>query len=137
MRMSACLGVALDVVEPCGFPLSHKGLRRAALDYAAHADTVLHPGWTAFLQAPERAEGRLLLFTTRGSRPHLEFDFAPGDTLLFGRESGGAPEEVHAAADARLFIPLRPQARSLNLTVSAAMALAEALRQVGGFPTRG
>ncbi len=136
MRLSACLGVALDVIEPCGFPLSDKGLRRAALDYAAHADTVLHPGWAAFLQAPERRDGRLVLFTTRGARPHLEFDFAPGDTLLFGRESEGAPEEVHAAADARLFIPLRREARSLNLTVSAAMALAEALRRTDGFPVR-
>lgn len=136
MRLSACLGVALDVIEPCGFPLSDKGLRRAALDYAAHADTVLHPGWAAFLRAPERRDGRLVLFTTRGARPHLEFDFAPGDTLLFGRESEGAPEEVHAAADARLFIPLRREARSLNLTVSAAMALGEALRRTDGFPVR-
>lgn len=136
VRLSVCLGVGLDVIEPCGFPLSDKGLRRAAMDYAAHAQTVLHPGWSAFLRAPERAQGRLVLFTTRAARPHLEFDFAPGDTLLFGRESEGAPEDVHAAADMRLFIPLRPEARSLNLTVSAAMALAEALRQVGGFPAR-
>ena len=135
VRLSACFGVALDVVEPCGFPLSHKGLRRAAMDYGRHARTTLHPGWTAFLAASERAEGRLVLFTTRGAQPHLTYRFEPGDTLLFGRESAGAPAEVHAAAQARVYIPIAAKARSLNLTVSAAIGLAEALRQTGGFPS--
>ena len=134
VRLSACFGVALDVIEPCGFPLSHKGLRRAAMDYGRHAQTTLHPGWAAFLAAPERAEGRLVLFTTRGAQAHLTYRFRPNDTLLFGRESAGAPEEVHAAAQARVYIPIAAEARSLNVTVSAAVGLSEALRQTGGFP---
>lgn len=134
VRLAACFDTALDVIEPCGFPLSDRGLKRAAMDYGRLVEPRLHPGWDAFLAAPERAEGRLVLFTTRGATPHTAFRFAPGDTLLFGRESAGAPEEVHAAAQARVFIPIRPEARSLNLTVSAAVGLAEALRQVGRFP---
>ena len=134
VRLCACMATPLEVIEPCGFPLSDKGLRRAAMDYGRHAVTVLRRGWSEFLAAPERREGRLVLFTTRGAQPHLAFRFAPGDTLLFGRESAGAPEEVHAAAQARVYIPLAPGTRSLNLTVSAAMGLSEALRQTGGFP---
>ncbi|MBS0335004.1 MAG: tRNA (cytidine(34)-2'-O)-methyltransferase [Proteobacteria bacterium] len=135
LRLGACLGAPVDVIEPCGFPLSDAGVRRAAMDYGALADLTRHAGWTDFLAAPERADGRLILFTTRGAQPLHGFGFRPGDTLLFGRESSGAPPEVHAAAAERVFIPLRPGARSLNLTVSAAIALAEALRQTGAFPT--
>jgi len=135
LRLGACLGVPVDVIEPCGFPLSDAGVRRAAMDYGALAEMVRHPSWVDFLGAPERTAGRLLLFTTRGAAPLHGFEFRTGDTLLFGRESAGAPEEVHARADARLFIPLAPRARSLNLTVSAAIALSEALRQTNGFPT--
>ena len=134
IRLAACLDVALDVIEPCGFPLSDKGLKRAAMDYRALAEPVLHASWRAFLLAPERTQGRLVLFTTKGAEPLHGFRFAAGDTLIFGRESAGAPEEVHAAAQARVVIPIRPEARSLNLTVSAAIGLSEALRQVGGFP---
>ncbi|HEY3950983.1 tRNA (cytidine(34)-2'-O)-methyltransferase [Phenylobacterium sp.] len=135
LRLGACLGVPVDVIEPCGFPLSDAGVRRAAMDYGAMADLKRHAGWTDFLAGPERAEGRLILFTTKGAAPLHGFEFHPGDTLLFGRESAGAPPEVHAAAQERLFIPLTPGARSLNLTVSAAIALSEALRQTNGFPT--
>ena len=134
VRLCACFGAPLEVIEPCGFPLSDRGLKRAAMDYGRHAQVQLHPGWAAFLATPARREGRLVLFTTRGAVAHTQFAFASGDTLLFGRESAGAPDEVHAAADARVFIPILPQARSLNLTVSAAVALSEALRQTGGFP---
>ncbi len=134
IRLCACFGAALEVIEPCGFPLSDKGLKRAAMDYGRHASVELHAGWTAFLAHPARSEGRLVLFTTRGAEPLPRFRFAAGDTLLFGRESAGAPPEVHAAAQARVVIPIRPETRSLNLTVSAAIALAEALRQVDGFP---
>lgn len=133
VRLCACFGVPLDVIEPCGFPLSDKGLRRAAMDYGRQARTTLHPGWAAFLAAPEREQGRLVLFTTRGAQPHLSYRFDPADTLLFGRESAGAPAEVHAAAQARVYIPIAAEARSLNLTVSAAVGLSEALRQTGGF----
>ena len=135
LRLGACLDVPIDVIEPCGFPLSDAGVRRAAMDYGALAQMTRHASWTEFLAAPERSEGRLLLFTTRGAAPLHAFGFRTGDTLLFGRESAGAPDEVHAAADSRLFIPLAPGARSLNLTVSAAIALSEALRQTNGFPT--
>jgi tRNA (cytidine/uridine-2'-O-)-methyltransferase len=135
LRLGACLGVPVDVIEPCGFPLSDAGVRRAAMDYGALARMERHPGWADFLAHPERKAGRLLLFTTKGALPLHGFAFQPGDTLLFGRESAGAPDEVHTAADARLFIPLAPGARSLNLTVSAAIALSEALRQTNGFPT--
>jgi tRNA (cytidine/uridine-2'-O-)-methyltransferase len=135
IRLGACLGAAIDVIEPSGFPVSTPALRRAAMDYARSADIQRHDSWTAFLAAPQRAEGRLLLFTTRGAQPFHDFRYRPGDTLLFGRESVGAPPEVHDAADARLVIPLAPGARSLNLGVSAGIALAEALRQTNGFPS--
>ncbi|THD68171.1 tRNA (cytidine(34)-2'-O)-methyltransferase [Phenylobacterium sp.] len=135
LRLGACLDVPVDVIEPCGFPLSDAGVRRAAMDYGALAEMKRHAGWADFLAAPERKAGRLLLFTTKGARNFHGFRFEPGDTLLFGRESAGAPDDVHAAADHRLFIPLARGARSLNLTVSAAIALSEALRQTDGFPT--
>jgi tRNA (cytidine/uridine-2'-O-)-methyltransferase len=135
LRLGACLDVPVDVIEPCGFPFSDAGVRRAAMDYGALAEMVRHATWADFLDRPERKAGRLLLFTTKGAQDFHRFKFRPGDTLLFGRESAGAPQEVHAAAQARLFIPLAPGARSLNLTVSAAIALSEALRQTNGFPT--
>jgi len=135
LRLGACLDTPVDVIEPCGFPLSDAGVRRAAMDYGAIASLTRHAAWPEFLSAPERKLGRLVLFTTRGAAPLHGFEFAAGDTLLFGRESAGVPDEVHDAADARLFIPLRPGARSLNVTVSAAIGLSEALRQTNGFPT--
>ena len=135
LRLGACLATPIDVIEPCGFPLSDAGVRRAAMDYGVLAQMTRHPGWSDFLAAPEREAGRLILFTTKGAAPLHGFEFQAGDTLLFGRESAGAPPEVHAAADVRLYIPLAPGARSLNLTVSAAIALSEALRQTHGFPT--
>ena len=132
IRLSACLGVHLEVIEPCGFPLSAKELKRTAMDYSDKIVVMRRSSWTQFAQAPERKEGRLVLFTTRGAIPYNDFAFQSGDTLLFGRESAGAPEEVHAAADARLYIPIH--GRSLNVTHAAAMALGEALRQTAGFP---
>jgi tRNA (cytidine/uridine-2'-O-)-methyltransferase len=135
IRLAACLGVAIDVVEPCGFPLSDRALRRTALDYADSVDLTRHNSWTAFLAAPERGAGRLVLFTTKAAVPHLTFAFEAGDTLLFGRESAGVPLEVHEAAQARLFIPIRPPTRSLNVVTAAAIALAEGLRQTQGFPS--
>ena len=135
LRLGACLDVPVDVIEPCGFPLSDAGVRRAAMDYGALADMTRHASWAEFLASPQRGTGRLLLLTTRGAAPLHDFQFRADDTLMFGRESSGAPREVHAAADARLYIPLAPGARSLNLTVSAAIALSEALRQTHGFPT--
>jgi len=132
IRLTACLGAGLDVIEPCGFPLSDRALRRAAMDYADRAEVVRHDSWTAFRAA--RAGARLVLFTTRAAEPLHRFAFRPDDVLLFGRESAGVPDEVHAAADARLVVPIRPETRSLNVVTAAAIALGEALRQTEGFP---
>jgi tRNA (cytidine/uridine-2'-O-)-methyltransferase len=137
IRLTACLGVGLDIIEPCGFLLDDKRLKRAGLDYHSQASLRRHRSWTAF-QASRQAEGaaggRLLLLTTRGDRPYTHFTYAPGDILLLGRESAGVPEEVHAAADARLVIPVRAGCRSLNVAQAAAMVLGEALRQSDAFP---
>jgi tRNA (cytidine/uridine-2'-O-)-methyltransferase len=132
IRLSACFGVPLDVIEPCGFPLSDRAIKRAAMDYGESATVLRHDSWEKFLQA--RPGGRLVLFTTRGATRLPAFSFSPDDILLFGRESAGVTEAVHAAADARVLIPIRPEARSLNLVASAGIAIAEALRQTNGFP---
>jgi len=134
LRLGACLGAPVDVIEPCGFPLSDAAVRRTALDYGALGELVRHAGWPVFLAEQRRADRRIVLFTTRAAQPFQEFTYRPCDVLLFGRESAGVPEEVHAAADARLFIPLVPGARSLNLVTAAALALGQALRCVEGFP---
>jgi tRNA (cytidine/uridine-2'-O-)-methyltransferase len=131
IRLTACLGVPLDVIEPCGFPLSDRSLRRAAMDYGLSADVRRHASWDAFRLT--RGESRLVLFTTRGATSVFDFAFRPDDALLFGRESAGVPDDVHEAADARVLIPIRPPARSLNLVSAASIGLAEALRQTGGF----
>ena len=134
LRLSACLAAPLEVIEPCAFPLSDKSMRRAALDYGENASFRLHSSWREFLADPPRGEGRLILFTTRAAEPYHQFAFQPGDTLLMGRESAGVPDEVHEAAQARLFIPLAAGMRSLNVVTAAAMGLSEALRQTDGFP---
>ncbi len=137
IRLTACLHVALEIIEPCAFPLSDRAVRRVAMDYGDLARVIRRPSWTDFLAAPERADGRLLLFTTAAPTPFLDFTFAAGDTLLFGSESAGAPPYVHDAADARLVIPIAPPARSLNLVTAATLALGEGLRQTKGFPAGG
>jgi tRNA (cytidine/uridine-2'-O-)-methyltransferase len=134
VRLAACLGVILEIIEPCGFPLSDRALRRVALDYGDEARIQRRESWSAFIAAPERKDGRLALFTTSGAQPFTDFAFESGDTLLFGRESAGVPPEVHAAAETRLLIPIAPRTRSLNLVTAAAIGLGEALRQTGGFP---
>ncbi|HKT54768.1 MAG TPA: TrmH family RNA methyltransferase [Caulobacteraceae bacterium] len=134
VRLCACLSVGLEVIEPCAFPLSDRSLARAALDYGAHVALERRLSFADFLAANARGEGRLILFTTKADTAFFDFAFQPGDTLLFGQESRGAPPEVHAAAEARLLIPIAAETRSLNLVTAAAMALAEALRQTIGFP---
>jgi tRNA (cytidine/uridine-2'-O-)-methyltransferase len=129
LRLGACLGVPVHVIEPCGFPFSPLAWRRQAMDYGDLAELHRHASWEAFLAA--RPSGRLLAMTTQGASSLWDFRFRPGDTLLMGRESAGLPAEVHAAADARLVIPLRPGARSLNVAMAAAIAVAEAERQCG------
>jgi tRNA (cytidine/uridine-2'-O-)-methyltransferase len=134
IRLAACLGVSLDVIEPCGFPLSDAAMRRSAMDYKALAEVRRHAGWADF-RAATAADGRLVLFTTKARQPFHDFAFEPGDILLFGRESAGVPDEVHAAAEARLRIPIAAGARSLNVVTAATLALGEALRQINAFPS--
>ena len=130
IRLAACLGVPLDIVEPCGFPFSDRALKRAGMDYAELAAVTRHASWAAF---EGRLPGRLILFTTRGAVPIHEARFEADDTLLMGSESRGAPGEVHARADLRVRIPQIEGTRSLNIAVAAGIGLAEALRQAGGF----
>lgn len=132
-RASACLGVALHIIEPAGFPVGDAGFRRAGMDYLDRAVIVRHASFTAF-EAWRRAEGRrLVLGTTRAAVAYTGFVFAPDDVLLLGRESAGVPEAVHQAADGRIAIPLVEGTRSLNVALAGAMMLGEALRQTGGF----
>ena len=133
MRIAACFRVPLDVIEPCGFPFDEKRLRRTAMDYGDLCDMTRHASWTAYLAGLRQTPNRLVLLTTASDQNHTEFAFAPTDTLMLGRESHGVPSEVHAAADARVRIPIAKGLRSLNVSVAGAIAIAEALRQLGEF----
>ncbi len=135
IRLAACFAIALDVIEPCGFPLTDRALKRAALDYGEHAELTRHSGLFAFQAAPERALGRLVLVETDGAVRFQAFSFASGDTLVLGRESAGSPGELYAAAQASVRVPMAPGLRSLNVVVAAAMVLTEAMRQTGGWET--
>jgi tRNA (cytidine/uridine-2'-O-)-methyltransferase len=132
LRLGACLGVAVDLIEPMGFAWDDRRVRRAAMDYIDHVSIARHAGFEAFRQSI--AAQRLVLFTTKASDTLYEFAFQPNDVLLFGKESAGVPAEVAAACDARLRIPIQREVRSMNLATSAAIALAEALRQTAGLP---
>ena len=131
IRLSAGMGVPLDVIEPCGFPVDDKRIRRAAMDYYDLARLTRHASWAAFCR--DRPAGRLVLLSTAGATRLPEAVFRPDDILLLGRESAGVPPEVHEMADLRVRIPLQGGARSLNVALSAAMVLSEALRQTSGF----
>jgi len=137
MRLAACLGIGLDIIEPCGFILDDKRLRRSAMDYIDHLDWRRFRSWADYEQSDERSgvggghRGRLLALTTRGETPYTAFGFAPGDRLLVGRESAGLPDAIRAGADARLSIPVAAPMRSLNVAMAAAMVSGEALRQIG------
>ena len=132
LRLGACFGVPIDLSEPKGFVWDHRRVRRTAMDYIDHVDVSRHDGFDAFRAA--QPEGRLVLFTTKGSGSAYDFDFARDDILMFGKESGGVPKEVAARCDARVRIPIRAEVRSFNLATSAAIALGEALRQTGDLP---
>lgn len=136
LRLAACLGVAVDLIGPCGFPLTDKALKRTAMDYGDKVDVSRHDGWSSFLDSHRKSGYRLVLFSTRADDCLDAFGFRNGDCLLFGRESAGVPEEVHAAADVRLRIPISSGARSLNVAMAAGIALWEALKQTGGLPAR-
>jgi tRNA (cytidine/uridine-2'-O-)-methyltransferase len=131
LRLSACMAVPCDIIEPCGFPFSDKALKRAGMDYAAVANVTRHADWSAFQQT---LSGRLVLMTNRGAQNLYDAEFQPTDVLLMGSEGSGAPEEVHNAAQLRVRIPMAEGFRSLNVAVAAGIALSEALRQTGQLP---
>ncbi len=133
LRLAACLGVEVDLIEPCGFLLDDRRFRRVALDYLAHLSVRRHASWQAFV-ADRDPRSRLILMTTSGSVALHRYVFAADDTILLGRESAGVPEAVHRAACDRVLIPLHPPARSLNVALAGAIALTEALRQTALFP---
>ncbi len=147
LRLGACLGIAVDIVEPCGFLFDDKRLRRAGMDYLEAVEMVRHRSWDAYRattrkdarkdvpkDAPKDAPARLVLLTTRAPTRYTDFAFQSGDNLLLGRESAGVPEAVRAEADAHLLIPMQSGIRSLNVALAAAMVLGEALRQTDLFP---
>lgn len=131
LRLAACLAVPVDIIEPCGFPYSDRGLKRAGMDYAASANVTRHEGWGSFAKS---FGGRLVLMTTSGGILLPEARFEADDILLMGSESAGVPEEVHERADMRVRIPQAAGTRSLNIAIAAGIALAEALRQTNGWP---
>lgn len=134
IRMAACLGVAVDIVEPAAFDVSDRNFRRSGMDYLERAAVTRHDSFNAF-EAWRRGNGwRLILAETDGAAPHTAFAFQPGDIIMVGRESAGVSAEVHAAADASVHVPMRHGLRSLNVALAAAIVLGEALRQVGGYP---
>ena len=142
LRMAACLNVAIDIIEPCGFVLNDKRMKRSGMDYLEKTELVRHNSWEAFNQfRDEESEhsvntsGRLILLSTKAAINYTDFEFHPDDTLMVGRESAGVPDDVHDSVDARVLIPMAEGVRSLNIAVSAAMVLGEALRQTRGFPS--
>ena len=137
LRLGACLDVALDIIEPCGFIFNEKAMRRAGMDYLEQVSYRRHNSWQDFLafrQEHPEEYGRLVLMTTHASNPYTEFSFEKNDIILMGRESAGVPQEVHETVDARLLIPMNQNARSINMAISAAMVLGEGLRQTHLFP---
>ena len=131
IRLGACVGVPVDIIEPCGFLFDDARLRRAGMDYLALAKVMRHTSWDAFVR---EISGRLILLTTKATQSYIDFNFASGDVLILGRESAGVPEHVHGAAAARLRIPMKKGLRSLNVAMAGAMVLGEVLRQTKGFP---
>jgi len=131
LRLGACFGIAVDIIEPCGFVLDDRRLRRAAMDYLAYVEIARHPSWAAFRQS---RPGPLVLLSTKARLPYHRFAFARDDVLLLGRETAGVPPEVAEAVDASVLIPMRPGLRSLNVALAAALVLGEALRQTALLP---
>jgi tRNA (cytidine/uridine-2'-O-)-methyltransferase len=129
LRLCACMGVAAHIIEPAGFAISDRRFRRAGMDYLDHVALTRHDSWSKFEQWRKDAGYRLVLFTTKAASSYLDYQYRTDDILLFGRETAGVTDEVAAVADARLVIPINPDLRSLNVAMTAAMALGEALRQ--------
>lgn len=135
LRLAACFGVRVHIIEPAGFDASERALKRAALDYLAHVTIERHASFEAFETWRIGEKRRLILLTTKAKTTYTQFSFESGDILLLGRESAGVPDAVHDAADARIIIPLAREMRSLNVATAAAMVLGEALRQTNAFPS--
>jgi tRNA (cytidine/uridine-2'-O-)-methyltransferase len=135
LRLGACMGAAVDLIEPMGFEWDDRRVRRTAMDYIDHVSVTRHAGFDPFRATV--APRRLVLFTTKASQSPYDFAFRADDVLLFGKESAGVPVAVADACDARLCLPMRPQVRSMNLAMAAALALGEALRQTGALPQKG
>lgn len=133
MRVCACMATELHIIQPCGFAMGDKQLRRSAMDYAGLADVTSHADWDAF-RAATAGTGRLILLSSKGKASLYDAAFMPGDIILMGSESSGVPDHVAEAADLVLRIPMRPAVRSLNLSVATGIALCEGLRQTGGLP---
>ena len=134
LRTAACMGVPVEVIEPCGFVFSDRHLRRAGMDYLEHVEFRRHPSWEAFLATRGEGAGRMVLLTTQASMAYTRLRYRPDDVLQVGRESAGVPEAVHQAVEAQVRVPMAPGIRSLNVAVAAAMVLGEALRQTDSFP---
>ncbi len=131
LRLSACMGCVVHVVEPCGFPMDDKKLKRAAMDYFDKATLIRHRSWEAFVDYRQSHPGRLLLLETDGSAPFTAISYAPTDYVMLGRESAGTPRDLYHVMDATLHIPMRDGARSLNVSMAAGMLISEAARQMG------
>jgi tRNA (cytidine/uridine-2'-O-)-methyltransferase len=133
LRLAACMDVTVHLIEPAGFPLSDHALKRAGMDYIERAKLQRHMDWESFREWQLAEKRRLILMTTKGSRPYTQFAFKKDDLILMGRESSGVPEDIHQITDARLLIPMKNGMRSLNMAVSTGMVLGEALRQTDCF----
>jgi tRNA (cytidine/uridine-2'-O-)-methyltransferase len=134
LRLAACLGVSAHLIEPAGFPVTDRAFRRAGMDYLDHVDLTRHSSWATFEAWRRELKLRLVLFTTAAATSYLDHAYGADEVLLFGRESAGVPDAVHAAAETRLLIPIRAPLRSVNVAMACAMALGEALRQTSAFP---
>ena len=134
LRLAACLGLGVDIIEPAGFDISDRNLKRAGMDYLAAASLARHVNCDRFEEWRAASGRRLVLASTKAAEPYTDFAYRPDDILLFGRESAGVPDPVHDTADARLLIPMAPGQRSINVAMSVAMITGEALRQTGARP---
>ena len=137
LRLGACLDLPIDIIEPCGFIFNEKAMRRAGMDYLHLASYKRHNSWQDFIDYRKdhpNEYGRIILMTTKSTKPYTDFKFKPNDIILMGRESAGVPESIHELADARITIPMNQNARSINVAVSAVMVIGEALKQTNLFP---
>jgi tRNA (cytidine/uridine-2'-O-)-methyltransferase len=137
IRTAACFGLGVDVIEPAGFDLSDRAMKRSGMDYIEQAALTRHLNWEAFMMSQRAANRRLVLATTKAAIAYTDFEFSAGDTLLFGRESAGVPDFAHDAAEMRVIIPMAAGRRSLNIAVSVGIIAAEAVRQLNIFSSSG